>query len=898
MPDGFVVHAFAGDDPLVCRDHVRKKLGLPEWKPKEKTSGKSKGSAKPYSPVVTRYVYRQADGTPYLQVCRTQAKTFFQNRWNGQMWVSGKPDGPKVPYHLPELLVAPLTTPIHICEGERDADALRKLGFVATTNSEGAANWTDNLNEHFQGRTVFVHEDNDDDGRKRCQRIARALDPITKSVRIIRLPGLKEHGDVSDWLEGDPSGARLVKHCESAPVWEPTAEPPLEEDKASEDDDSTGDDGGGLLVKMKKQADILIELASTAELFHDQDDVGYARFDVNGHKENWPIRSKGFKRWLVRAYYNDTQGAPSSEAVSTALGVLEARAQFDAPEHDVRIRVASHNGAVYIDLADKDWRAIEIDEDGWRIIDEPPVYFRRSSGMKALPEPVAGGSLDDDLRPLLNVKTDADFVLAVAWLLAALHPSGPYPMLGFAGEQGSAKSMRTNFLRALVDPNSVPLRTLPRSEHDLFIAAHHSHVLAYDNVSGLPDWLSDAFCRLSTGGGFSVRELYTDQDEVLFGGKRPVLLNGIIDIATRSDLADRTIASTLGAISDKQRKLEKQLWRDFEAKCPRILGALLDAVSHGLKTLPNVKLDSLPRMADFAVWVTACEGALWKPGTFMAAYTTNIQEAVEVVLDADQVATELRSYMDLHTEFKGSASDLLKALNEITPDAQQKDKGWPKRSNTLSGILRRIAPPLRKIGIDITFARDKRQKTITITRPDRTGKTSSPSSPSSLSKNINGLDGTGDRHRIVNAGQGIVPGDDPGDDPQDGIVTANPLKGNGSDDPCVRDDLLHALSGSYVVLGLAPARECCTVCGKGGAVERIKHTGGVSLWHRGCAERYFAALKDPPVHVPPDDGGEDRSCRHCNGPLNGNEQLCAMPDGSSAWLHPECQRPHLDRVHR
>ena len=151
------------------------------------------------------------------------------------------------------------------------------------------------------------------------------------------------------------------------------------------------------------------------------------------------------------------------------------------------------------------------------------------------------------------------------------------------------------------------------------------------------------------------------------------------------------------------------MWRDFEAKCPRILGALLYAVSHGLKTLPNVKLDSLPRMADFAVWVTACEGALWKPGTFMAAYTTNIQEAVEVVLDADQVATELRSYMDLHTEFKGSASDLLKALNGITPDAQQKDKGWPKRSNTLSGILRRIAPPLRKIGIDITFARDKRQ---------------------------------------------------------------------------------------------------------------------------------------------------------------------------------------------
>jgi hypothetical protein len=438
---------------------------------------------------------------------------------------------------------------------------------------------------------------------------------------------------------------------------------------------------------------------------------------------------------------------------------------------------------------------------------------------------------------------------------------------------------------------------LPRNEHDVFIAARNSQVLAYDNVSGLLDWLSDTFCRLATGGGFSTRELYTDQDEILFGSTRPILLNGIDDIATRPDLADRSIALMLAAISDDKRKQEEKLWAEFESKRPRILGALLDAVSHGLKTLPDVQLDRLPRMADFAAWITACEGALWKRGTFMTAYVTNIEEAVEVVLDADQVATVLRSYMDLHIEFQGTASDLLKALNEIIPDAQRKAKGWPKRPNTLAGILRRIAPPLRKVGVDVTFARDKRPKTITIARPDKTRKTSSPSTPSTLSRDGNGLGEIGDRHPIVTASPSpeIVPGDDPGDDPQDGIVTANPLKGNGSDDPCVRDDLLHALSGSYVVLGLAPARECCTVCGKGGAVERIKHTGGVSLWHRGCAERYFAALNDPPVQVPPD---EDRSCRHCNGPLDGSEQLCAMPDGSSAWLHPECQRSYLDRVHR
>src|SRR6516164_6400933 len=261
-PDGFVVHSFAGDDAIACRDHVRRKLRLPEFKPKEKKKNdKRNGARKPaWSPIIDRYVYRQPDGTPYLQVCRT-AEGFFQNKWNGQMWVTGKPDGPKIPYRLPELLAAPLTARVHICEGEKDANGLAKLGFTATTNSEGAGNWTDDLNEYFRDRHVYIHEDNDEQGRKRVQRIARALHPIAASVRIIRLPGLKPHGDVSDWLESDPSGARLVRECDSTPLWEPSATPPPEEEK-----EETNPPVG----LKKKQADILIELASSVELFHDR----------------------------------------------------------------------------------------------------------------------------------------------------------------------------------------------------------------------------------------------------------------------------------------------------------------------------------------------------------------------------------------------------------------------------------------------------------------------------------------------------------------------------------------------------------------------------------------------------------------------------------------------------
>src|SRR2546429_582101 len=168
--------------------------------------------------------------------------------------------------------------------------------------------------------------------------------------------------------------------------------------------------------------------------------------------------------------------------------------------------------------------------------------------MKALPEPVTGGCLNDILPPLLNVKTENGFVLIVAWLLAALRGRGPYPVLGIEGEQGSAKTMLARFLRALVDPNSVPLRTLPRSERDVFISARNGHVLTFDNVSGLPDWLSDTFCRLATSGGVLTKQLYTDGDAVLFWSPPPITLYCTVLITTPPDLADRSTVSTPAAI--------------------------------------------------------------------------------------------------------------------------------------------------------------------------------------------------------------------------------------------------------------------------------------------------------------------------------------------------------------
>jgi hypothetical protein len=479
-------------------------------------------------------------------------------------------------------------------------------------------------------------------------------------------------------------------------------------------DRAIAQENGESAERSPTQADILIELTKTLDLFHSPDQSGFADLDVNGHRETWSIRSKGFKNWLAHRFFLETGGAPSSEALQSALNVIQAKAQFEGPERDVHVRVAEFQDHIYLDLGDDTWRAVEIDAAGWRIVDTPPVRFRRASGMLALPVPVKSGSIAA-LRSFLNVQTDNDFVLVVSWMLSCLCGHGPYPLLVISGEQGSAKSTFTSILRALLDPNTAPLRALSREDRELFIAANNGHLLAFDNVSGLSPWISDTLCRLATGGGFAVRQLYTDQDEVLFDATRPIILNGIEETVTRPDLADRSILLTLEPINEEHRRPEKELWQAFEAERPGILGVLFDAVAVGLKRVPHTQLEKSPRMADFALWATACETALWPSGTFRSAYCDNRDDAVESVIDADPIAAALRALMTTQETWSGTATQLLAALRQRAEEEVVKSRDWPSSPRVLSGRVRRAATFLRKIGIEVGHELTGRSRTRTIT---------------------------------------------------------------------------------------------------------------------------------------------------------------------------------------
>lgn len=487
---------------------------------------------------------------------------------------------------------------------------------------------------------------------------------------------------------------------------------------------------GGENVEQEKigVAQLVARLADGAKLFRCGDTpyvtVEVADPDGDYHPETYSIGSLQFQRWLEARFYR-TYGRPAtSAAISDATNALGGRAIHDGREISVAVRIAEFGDAIYLDLCDDAWRVVRITDGGWSIVKDPPVKFLRKKGMMPLPTPVRGGNINQ-LRPLLNIgegeQDQKNFVLMVSWLLAALHPRGPYPILMVNGEPGSAKSTATKMLRMLVDPNKTMLRGLPREERDLMIQANNGWVLAFDNISGMRRWISDCLCRLSTGGGFGTRMLHTDDTEILLDAKRPMILNGIEEDATKEDLLERHLPVILPAIHPKARLPEAKIWRNFEQAAPQILGALLDAVAHALANVRAIQLEESPRMADFAVWIVAAEEKLgWEKGTFMNVYHGSREDTDDAVMEQSAVGNVVLSFMANQADgvWSGTVKELLTALNGHADEQAKEHEDWPEGVQQLGAALRRLAPVLRRKGVDYAAAESKKKgrRTMTLTR--------------------------------------------------------------------------------------------------------------------------------------------------------------------------------------
>jgi hypothetical protein len=729
----------------------------------------------PHRRIVAHYDYKDADGTLLFQIARYAPKDFRQRRPDGKGgWVwhldcddpkkcrktGHEPLNParvkRVPYRLPQLLGADSSVTIYVTEGEKDADRLASSGFVVTTNPGGAGKWRPEFSEYLRGRPVVILPDIDDPGRRHAQDVARSIEGIATEIKIVNLSGLPEKGDISSWLDAGGTVEGLERIVRETLVWTPAAST---DRAASSEQKRTAPPITAKRSDNRTVSSLLVDLAIEAELFHDPTGRAYAAFLVSDHRETYAVRARKFKTWLARGFYEMHRAAPASQAMNDALAVIEGLAIHEGDERDVHVRLAGQEGKIYLDLGDPNWTVIEIGVNGWTITANCPVMFRRERGIRALPVPVRGGAGIEPLWEFLNAASKNDRVLIAACLIAAFRPQGPYPILLLVGEQGSAKSTAARVYRDLIDPRAAPLRSAPRDERDLMIALNNGWVIALDNLSSMPDWLSDALCRISTGGGLATRELYSDSDETIFEGQRPVIMTAIEDIASRGDLLDRVVIVTLPSIPETQRRPESEIWPRFCAARPLILGGILDAVVAALRNVNNVKLDRLPRMADFAIWATAAEESLgFKLGSFMCAYQANRGDVNDLAIEGSLVAPVLREFIEARISWEGATMELLAELNHMAADDTKRARAWPKTPKGLSGIIRRLAPNLRRTGIRVDFLpREGSRRPIRIEwhqeNRDRE-RSSGASQPSETSPGDGSLD---DDRLTINDNPGIRP---------------------------------------------------------------------------------------------------------------------------------------------
>ena len=281
-----------------------------------------------------------------------------------------------------------------------------------------------------------------------------------------------------------------------------------------------------LIALSKNQERVFSDLSELVPLFHSPDGERYGVIEVNGHRETWSLDSTVFRNLLdFRVYQRYGNLMPIGE-VNRIIRLLKAKAQFEAPEIPVFVRVAFYNGSIFLDLCNEKWEVVKITQNGWRVVQDSPVRFTRARGMLPLPHPQRGGKLED-FKNLTNAQDTNVWLSCLSWVIGTLNPKGPFPILNVEGGSGRAKSAAVRMIRHVIDPSTAPLRPAPDSVRDLMIASKDSWILAFDNLSKVPDWFSDALCRLATGGGFSTRKLFTDGEQFIINTIRPVVINGI-----------------------------------------------------------------------------------------------------------------------------------------------------------------------------------------------------------------------------------------------------------------------------------------------------------------------------------------------------------------------------------
>lgn len=490
------------------------------------------------------------------------------------------------------------------------------------------------------------------------------------------------------------------------------------------------------------QSDKLIRLGSTAKYFTDETNEPYAAFEIDGHYELMAVRKRRFQLYLTKLYFDENNSAPDPKALTQALSVLEVRAVFSESEHKLIYRVGFHDEAIYYDLANKKHEIVRITPGKCEIVNNSLILFLRGRSMKSQVCPdfsvtpselfalfekhfrvkSAKNNSDD---PIVQPKDDMkkNLILFAVYLVSCFIPAINHTILIIHGEKGAAKTTTMRLIKALVDPEKTDVLSMPTSKLDLVVTLSNRYMAAFDNLGNLSAEKSDLLCMAATGGSFSKRKLYSDDDENIISFRRCIILNGINIVTNRPDLLDRAILQELPRISPGKRKTEQEVFDEFDKDLPKMLGGIFNTISLAMVKRNEIHLKKVERMADFAYWGYAIAEVMGLSGeAFLESYSNNQSNINQEVVNANPLASAIMVLLS-NTKtgiWEDSVSNLLEELVKIAvaEKINTKDKFWPESSSVLSKRLNEIKSNLEGVGITFNIRHAGSHKKITLIKKD------------------------------------------------------------------------------------------------------------------------------------------------------------------------------------
>jgi hypothetical protein len=557
-----------------------------------------------------------------------------------------------------------------------------------------------------------------------------------------------------------------------------------------------GDDVDDDEKKKNNKAKKALEHAqsNSKELFLNEFGRAFAAMYVDDHTEIHPMDEQRFRNWISSIYYREEDDLLAEEDIKKVVRILEAQAEFDSnvPRHRLDVRVRGYNkekerkfetirddydgyqqgdededvedfDEIYYDLTNRKWEAVRITAEGWGIVKNPQILFRRYGGERAQPHPDRNYDKDvlNQFISLLNVKSDDHKLLLKGLLPSLLWPNTiPKPVLMEPAAHGSGKTTMFELVKDSIDPNTTKTASIPKELFNLKQYLAHNYMSFFDNVSYLSDEQSDTLCRAVTGSGDMKRILYENDKDMIYRYRRIIGLNGINNAATRPDLLDRGVIIELEKIERKDRKLLRAIKREYKKLKPKLLAFYLDIIVEVLKErqqwrgidedffgLKQLIMDNggLPRMADWVILaeqiaakVAQKQGERYEKGEFLRAFDRNLKvlnvEAIKESLVAEALITFMTDieilkkgvnpdkYGDTYSHWEGSATLLLADLNHFidthptTVKINTKSKTWPQSPAVLGKEIRRLSPNLAALGIIIQSKRTESNVIYHITK--------------------------------------------------------------------------------------------------------------------------------------------------------------------------------------